>query len=92
MSTSKYDIFFYNEKRVIKFSKFDNFKAASEYLLANMSAYMESEHFLSNTDSSYCATVFDVGSSRFIQLLGPIGDEEKLFLEKAFKKTGNRWL
>jgi hypothetical protein len=86
-----YEVLFYLEKAVSKASRFDTFKDASTYLLTNMAAYMESEHFIANTDSSYCVTVFDVLSTRFIQLLGPITEEEKTFISEEFKKTGKKW-
>lgn len=86
-----YEVLFYLAKAVTKVSRFQNFKAASEYLFTHMARYMESDYFMANTDSSYCVTVFDVRSERFIQLLGPIADEEKSFIEEEFKKTGKRW-
>jgi hypothetical protein len=86
-----YEVLFYLEKAVRKVSRFDSFKTASEYMLTNMAAYMESDYFLANTDSSYCVTVFDVRSTRFIQLLGPNDEQEKGFIETAFKNTGKKW-
>ena len=88
---SNYEVVLYIGKRTLKNTNFDTFVEATEYLFATMGTFMESSHFISNTESSFCISVFDVGSDKFIQLLGQIGDSEKMSIEEAFKNTGNKW-
>jgi hypothetical protein len=92
MSPYKYEVVFYQNKRFTGITTFDDFKEASEHLLACIERYMESNGFFVNTDSSYCISVFDLSESeRMIQLLGPIDYDAKVMLKNKFADINMKW-
>jgi len=84
MTNNKYEVAFYLVKKMTGLSAFDTFKEAADHVIACLGRYMVSDSFLSNTESSYCVTVFDFGSDRMIQLLGPLDDSAKAYINAAF--------
>jgi len=85
MTPYKYEVVFYQNKRFTGITTFDDFKEASEHLLACIGRYMETEGFFANMESSYCVSVFDLSQSeRMIQLLGPIDYDTKASLKNKF--------
>ena len=92
MTPYKYEVVFYQNKRFTGITTFDDFKEASEHLLACIERYMESNGFFVNTDSSYCVSVFDLSESeRMIQLLGPIDYDAKESLKNKFADINMKW-
>ena len=92
MTPYKYEVLFYENKRFTGITTFDNIKEAADHLIACIDRYMEAEGFYTNVDSSYCISVFDLSSSeRMIQLLGPLHDEDKYYIQQKLDALNMKW-